>query len=165
MLDRITELTESAGLNRYEVSAYAKKGHSCQHNLNYWQFGDYLGIGAGAHSKLSFAHRVLRQSRLRDPVRYMEAAMTGNAVAQSDEVKRKELPFEFMLNALRLRHGFLLRDFTERTGLPLSSIHAALEQAQQKGLIERAFINDAEIIRPTTQGFDFLSDLQELFLA
>ena len=165
MLDRITELTESAGLNRYEVSAYAKKGHTCQHNLNYWQFGDYLGIGAGAHSKLSFAHRVIRQSRLRDPMRYMEAANAGNAVAQSDEVKRKELPFEFMLNALRLRDGFLLRDFTERTGLPLSSIRAALEQAQQKGLIERTFLNDAEIIRPTTRGFDFLSDLQELFLA
>ena len=165
MLDRITELTEKAGLNRYEVSAYARKGHTCQHNMNYWQFGDYLGIGAGAHSKLSFAHRVVRQVRLRDPMRYMEAAHAGNAVAQSDEVKRKELPFEFMLNALRLRHGFLLRDFSERTGLPLSSIHAGLVQAEQKGLITRNFVQDAEIICPTQRGFDFLSDLQELFLA
>jgi oxygen-independent coproporphyrinogen-3 oxidase len=160
MLDRITELTESAGLNRYEVSAYARKDHACRHNLNYWKFGDYLGIGAGAHSKLSFAHRVIRQSRLREPMRYMESALAGNAVAQSDEVKRKELPFEFMLNALRLRHGFLLRNFTERTGLPLSSINAALASAQQKGLLEY----DGELVRPTPQGFDFLSDLQELFL-
>ena len=161
MLDRITELTGVAGLDRYEVSAYAKPAHRCKHNLNYWQFGDYLGLGAGAHSKLSFAHRVVRQVRFRDPMRYMEHALVGNAVAQADEVSRSELPFEFMLNALRLRHGFGLREFTERTGLPLSAIEAALQQAQAKGWVER----DLARVRPTARGFDFLSDLQEIFLS
>lgn len=161
MLDRITELTAAAGLDRYEVSAYAKPGHHCRHNLNYWQFGDYLGIGAGAHSKLSFAHRVVRQSRFKDPQRYMVQALAGAAVTQSDEVPRRDLPFEFMLNALRLRGGFLLKDYMQRTGLPLSSIESALAQAEQKALIAR----DWHQVRPTARGFDFLSDLQELFLS
>jgi len=161
MLDRITEMTGAAGLQRYEVSAYARPGHACVHNTNYWRFGDYLGIGAGAHSKISFAHRIVRQVRTRDPQRYMDRALAGNAVAQDHEVKRADLPFEFMLNALRLRDGFALQDFTERTGLPLSAIAAALDEAQRKGLIER----DAAHVRPTERGFDFLSDLQELFLA
>ncbi|OYU43984.1 MAG: YggW family oxidoreductase [Burkholderiales bacterium PBB4] len=161
MLDRITELTGGAGLDRYEISAYGKPSHRCRHNLNYWQFGDYLGIGAGAHSKISFAHRVVRQVRFRDPTRYMAQALSGHAVTQSDEVARADLPFEFMLNVLRLRHGFGLRDFTERTGLPLTSIEAALAEAERKGLIERDFAR----VRPTQRGFDFLSDLQEIFLA
>jgi oxygen-independent coproporphyrinogen-3 oxidase len=164
MLDVITERTQQAGLHRYEVSAYARDGHRCWHNLNYWQFGDYLGIGAGAHSKLSFAHRVLRQVRNRDPLLYMQHALDASreegAVAQHEDVRRADLPFEFMLNALRLRHGFSLADFTERTGLPLSSIEAALEQAQEKGFVTRDF---ARVV-PTERGFDFLSDLQELFL-
>ncbi len=161
MLDRITELTGIAGLDRYEVSGYARAGHRCRHNLNYWQFGDYLGLGAGAHSKLSFAHRVVRQVRLRDPQRYLERALQGNAVAQGDEVSRADLPFEYMLNALRLRHGFGLREFTERTGLPVTAIQAALDEAETKGLIERDFAR----VRPTQRGFDFLSDLQALFLS
>jgi len=161
MLDHITELTAAAGLDRYEVSGYARTGHRCRHNLNYWQFGDYLGLGAGAHSKLSFAHRVVRQVRLRDPQRYLERALQGNAVAQDEEVSRADLPFEFMLNALRLRHGFGLREFTERTGLPVTAIQRALEEAETKGLIERDFAR----VRPTQRGFDFLSDLQALFLS
>ena len=161
MLDHITELTGVAGLERYEVSAYAKAGHRCFHNLNYWQFGDYLGIGAGAHSKLSFAHRVVRQVRLRDPRLYMERALAGNALAQAEEVGRADLPFEYMLNALRLRNGFGLRDFTERTGLGLNAIEAALKEAERKGLIERDFAR----VRPTVRGFDFLSDLQAIFLS
>ncbi|WP_404977106.1 radical SAM family heme chaperone HemW [Acidovorax sp. PRC11] len=160
MLDRITEMTGAAGLQRYEVSAYARPGHACVHNTNYWRFGDYLGIGAGAHSKISFAHRIVRQVRTRDPQRYMDRALAGNAVAQDHEVKRADLPFEFMLNALRLRDGFALQDFTERTGLPLSAIAGALAEAERKGLIAR----DAAHVRPTERGFDFLSDLQELFL-
>ena len=161
MLDLITERTQAAGLQRYEVSAYAADGHRCWHNLNYWQFGDYLGLGAGAHSKLSFAHRVIRQVRFREPARYMQQALAGAALAQDDEVSRADLPFEFMLNALRLRHGFGLRDFTERTGLSSSSIEAALLEAERKGLIERDYAR----VRPTERGFDFLSDLQALFLS
>lgn len=160
MLDRITELTTGAGLERYEVSAYARPGHACRHNLNYWQFGDYLGIGAGAHGKLSFAHRVARTVKLRDPRRYMEAAPAGQALSGMDEVARADLPFEFMLNALRLKDGFALQDFMDRTGLPLSSIEAALREGEQRGWLER----DAGRIRPSARGMDFLSDLQTLFL-
>jgi putative oxygen-independent coproporphyrinogen III oxidase len=160
MLDRITELTAAAGMERYEVSAYARPGHRCWHNLNYWQFGDYLGLGAGAHGKLSFAHRVVRQVRFREPRLYMDKALSGNAVTLDDEVSRSELPFEFMLNALRLRDGFALQDFSDRTGLPVSVLEQPLRQAQAKGLIER----DLQRVRPTALGFDFLSDLQGLFL-
>jgi putative oxygen-independent coproporphyrinogen III oxidase len=161
MLDRITEMTTGAGFERYEVSAYAKKGHRCWHNVNYWQFGDYLGIGAGAHGKLSFPHRVVRQVRYREPRLYMENALAGNAVAQSDEVAREQLPFEFMLNALRLRDGFPLALFTERTGLPITAIAKPLQEAESRGLIERDFAH----VKPTVRGFDFLSDLQQLFLS
>ena len=160
MLDRITELTQAAGLQRYEVSAYARQGHRCWHNLNYWQFGDYLGIGAGAHSKLSFAHRVVRQVRFREPRLYMAQALAGAAVTQEDEVARMDLPFEYMLNALRLREGFALRDFTERTGLPVSAIERALSEAEARGLVLRSVGQ----VAPTERGFDFLSDLQALFL-
>jgi len=160
MLDRITEMTAGAGFERYEVSAYAKKGHRCRHNVNYWQFGDYLGIGAGAHGKLSFPHRVVRQVRCREPRMYMENALAGNAVAQSDEVAREQLPFEFMLNALRLRDGFPLALFTDSTGLPITAIAKPLQEAEAKGLIERDFAH----VKPTERGFDFLSNLQQLFL-
>ena len=160
MLDRITEMTTGAGMERYEVSAYAKPGHRCWHNVNYWQFGDYLGLGAGAHSKLSFAHRVVRQVRFRDPQLYMEKALAGYAVAQEEEVSRNQLPFEFMLNALRLRDGFLLQDFSARTGLPLTAIQKQLDEAHARGLIER----ELHRVKPTERGFDFLSDLQALFL-
>ena len=160
MLDHITEHTAQAGLERYEVSAYARSSHQCQHNTNYWEFGDYLGIGAGAHSKLSFAHRIVRQVRFRDPQRYMGQALAGQALAQDNEVRRGDLPFEFMLNALRLRSGFALQDFVERTGLALTAIEAPLQEAERKGLILR----DLGRVQPTPRGFDFLSDLQELFL-
>ena len=160
MLDRITEMTGLAGMDRYEVSAYAKPGHRCLHNLNYWKFGDYLGIGAGAHSKLSFAHRVVRQVRFREPKLYMDKALAGTPVAQDNEVSRADLPFEFMLNALRLREGFKLEDFSEKTGLPVTAIQAGLDEAERKGLIERDFAR----VRPTVRGFDFLNDLQALFL-
>ena len=161
MLDLITDRTQDAGLSRYEVSAFSRNGHRCQHNLNYWQFGDYLGIGAGAHSKLSFAHRVARLVRYRDPRQYMAQAANGQSVAQCDEVGRKYLPFEFMLNALRLREGFSLEDFRDRTGLPLSSLEPGLQTA-----LERQWITlEGQMVRPTTLGFDFLSEVQALFLA
>jgi putative oxygen-independent coproporphyrinogen III oxidase len=161
MLDRVTEMTAGAGMQRYEVSAYAKPGHRCWHNVNYWHFGDYLGIGAGAHSKISFPHRVVRQVRYREPKLYMDNAIAGQAIAQDEEVSRSDLPFEFMLNALRLREGFTLAQFTERTGLALSAIEQPLQEAERKGLIERDLLR----VRPTERGFDFLSDLQALFLA
>jgi oxygen-independent coproporphyrinogen-3 oxidase len=160
MLDRITELTTAEGLDRYEVSAYARRGHRCRHNQNYWQFGDYLGIGAGAHSKLSFAHRVVRQVRAREPRLYMDKAMAGDAVVGVEEVARRDLPFEYMLNALRLREGFSLTDFSARTGLPLSAIDGALREGLAKGWLAQ----DGVWVAPTTRGFDFLSDLQSLFL-
>jgi oxygen-independent coproporphyrinogen-3 oxidase len=160
MLDRITEQSAAVGLQRYEVSAYARAGHRCWHNLNYWRFGDYLGIGAGAHSKLSFPHRVVRQVRVREPRLYMERAAQGQAIAQEQEVSRADLPFEFMLNALRLPEGFALQDFTDRTGLPPSVLQEAIVKAQSSGLLHA----DPTHIRPTERGFDFLNDLQALFL-
>jgi oxygen-independent coproporphyrinogen-3 oxidase len=160
MLDHLTQATESAGLERYEVSAFARPGHRCEHNLNYWQFGDYLGIGAGAHSKLSYPHRVVRQVRFRDPASYMQRALTAHAVAQQQEVSRRQLPFEFMLNALRLREGFELTRYTERTGLPLSSIASTLDAAAGRGWLRL----DGGWVRPTARGYDMLNDVVELFL-
>jgi oxygen-independent coproporphyrinogen-3 oxidase len=161
MMDLITDMTGAAGLQRYEVSAYAKPGHRCWHNLNYWQFGDYLGIGAGAHSKLSFAHRVMRYVRYREPQLYLAQALQGEPVTQSEEVAREDLPFEYMLNALRLKEGFNLADYMARTGLAMTSIQQALANAEAKQLIAR----DLNRVWPTERGFDFLSDLQALFLA
>jgi putative oxygen-independent coproporphyrinogen III oxidase len=160
MLDRIVARSAAAGLRRYEVSAFARDGHRCRHNLNYWHFGDYLGIGAGAHGKLSFPHRVLRQQRWREPERYMAQALAGQALSQQAEVARADLPFEFMLNALRLREGFDRALFSQRTGLPASSIEAGVRQAVQRGLLTE----DLQCLCPSERGFDFLNDLQALFL-
>ncbi len=160
MLDAVVARSAAAGLQRYEVSAFARAGQRCVHNLNYWKFGDYLGLGAGAHGKLSFPHRVLREVRWRDPATYIERALAGQPASQRNEVKRADLPFEFMLNALRLRDGFALADFGARTGLPLSTILPTLERAEARGLIAR----DLDRVWPTALGFDFLSDLQALFL-
>ena len=164
MLDLIVENTQAAGLQRYEVSAFARQGHRCQHNLNYWQFGDYLGIGAGAHGKISFPHRVLRQMRWREPATYMAQALAGQAVSNEHEVARKDLPFEYVLNALRLPHGFAVEDFCERTGLPPSALARGLALAQERALVEPMGVGQAQRVVPTARGFDFLSDLQALFL-
>jgi oxygen-independent coproporphyrinogen-3 oxidase len=160
MLDLVTDMTGRAGLKRYEVSAYARDAHRCSHNLNYWQFGDYLGLGAGAHSKLSFAHRVVRQVRFREPALYMEKALAGHCLAQQTQVKRADLPFEFMLNALRLKEGFELAQFVARTGLAVTAIQEGLDDAERAGLIERDLVR----VKPSVRGFDFLNDLQSLFL-
>ena len=160
MLDIIAAQTAASGLERYEVSAFARAGHRCAHNLNYWEFGDYLGIGAGAHSKLSFPHRVVRQTRYREPSRYMSQALLGQAVSTDEEVPRHELPFEFMLNATRLKEGFELARFAERTGLSMSHLQRGLDAAERQGLIARDFTR----AWPTERGFDFLNDLQALFL-
>jgi putative oxygen-independent coproporphyrinogen III oxidase len=160
MQDMVAERTAAAGFRHYEVSAYAQPGREARHNLNYWQFGDYLGIGAGAHSKLSFPHRVIRQARYKMPATYMQQAMAGNAVHQENEVGRGELGFEFMLNAMRLTGGVEPRMFAERTGLSLNAIEARLNAAEAKGLLYR----DHMLIKPTDLGQRFLNDLQEMFL-
>ena len=160
MQDWIHERMVDGGYERYEVSAYARPGHQCKHNLNYWRFGDYLGIGAGAHSKLSFAHRVVRQARYKHPATYMEEARTGTPIQEEHEVGPRDLPFEFMLNALRLVEGFPVHRFVERTGLTMTSIEAGLREAEARGLIARDF----EKIVPTPLGQRFLNDLQALFL-
>jgi len=160
MLDRVDARCDAAGLERYEVSAFARPGQRARHNLNYWEFGDYLGIGAGAHGKLSFAHRAVRQVRFRDPAAYMAGAERGEAVAQEHEIARADLAFEFMLNALRLKGGFALARFGERTGLPLSAIEPQLAEAERRGLIRRDLVH----VAPTRLGFDFLNDLQQIFL-
>jgi len=165
MLDLIEARTQAAGLARYEVSAFARDGHRSAHNLTYWRFGDYLGIGAGAHGKLSFPERVLRQVRWREPATYMERALAGQAVSRQHEVARAELPLEFMMNALRLKEGFALSLFAERTGLPLSAVLEPLAQAQSRGLVEWRHPGQAqEHIVPTPRGFDFLTDLTALFM-
>ncbi len=149
-----------AGLQHYETSAYARPGHASRHNLNYWQFGDYLGIGAGAHSKLSFADRIVRQMRVKHPQQYMDAVKAGAHIADVRTLTRDDLPFEFMMNALRLREGVPAALFETRTGQPLLVCSAALEQARSRGLLER----DATRLRPTLQGQRFLNDLLEMFL-
>jgi oxygen-independent coproporphyrinogen-3 oxidase len=160
MQKAVAHQAEAAGLQRYEVSAYAAPGHRCRHNLNYWQFGDYLGIGAGAHSKISFAHRIVRQTRWRHPQRYMDGAMQGAAVETENDVARRDLPFEFMLNALRLREGVQAALFPERTGLPASAIAQALQAAQDRGLL----ICDPAVLQTTPLGFDMLNNVLERFL-
>ena len=160
MQQMIDEATAKAGYGHYEVSAYAKVGRQSRHNLNYWQFGDYLGIGAGAHSKISFPHRILRQARYKQPKSYMDQAAAGNTVQQQAEIGRSELGFEFMLNALRLTGGFDVNLFSERTGLTLGSVEAALDAAEARGLLMR----DHRTIRPTEFGQRFLNDLQQMFL-
>lgn len=160
MQDWLLARTAEAGYGRYEVSAYARDGHRSRHNLNYWQFGDYLGIGAGAHSKLSFPNRILRQMRYKHPATYIERALAGNAVQEEREVGPDDLPFEFMLNTLRLVDGFVVPEFAERTGLQLGTIEPMLNAAEQRGLITR----DHTRIAPTARGLNFLNDLQELFL-
>ena len=160
MLDHIVARTAAAGLGRYEVSAFARPGHACRHNLNYWRFGDYLGIGAGAHGKLSFPQRIVRQVRWRDPRTYMARCLEGRPVSNEHELAAADLPFEFMLGALRLREGFEPRLFAERTGLPEGALGAGVQAGRQRGLLEA----DGAVLRPTARGFDFLSDLQQMFL-
>jgi putative oxygen-independent coproporphyrinogen III oxidase len=160
MQEAIDARLSGAGFVNYETSAFARSGRECRHNLNYWQFGDYLGIGAGAHSKLSFPDRILRQARYKLPKSYAEELANGSAVSQEQVVGVRDLPFEFMMNALRLTEGFPVVTFTERTGLPISAAAKPLARAEEKGLIERTH----ERIRPTPLGRRFLNDLLELFL-
>ena len=162
MQDTVAQLAEEGGWQRYEVSAYARPQGRSRHNLNYWEFGDYLGIGPGAHGKLSFPDRILRQSRLRQPQSWMTAALQrqGGHIAEERSVEASELPFEFMLNALRLKQGVSAASFEERTGLSLAAILPIVNRAVAKGLLQ----SDPSRIQATPLGWRFLNDLQAMFL-
>ncbi|AZY52627.1 radical SAM family heme chaperone HemW [Bordetella avium] len=162
MQDAVEATLADAGLARYEVSAYARQGARCKHNVNYWEFGDYLGLGPGAHGKLSFHDRIVREARHRNPESWMQRAMArdGSHVAENRQVGPDELPFEFMLNALRLKDGVAASSFSERTGLSLAAIAHQLDAASQRGLLDA----DPTRLRATALGWRFLNDLQEIFL-
>ena len=160
MQQLIEELLAAHGYQHYETSAFALPKRQSRHNLNYWQFGDYLGIGAGAHSKLSFHDKVIRQARHKQPQAYMEQVAKGTPLQSEHEVGRDELAFEFMMNALRLNQGFDSVLFQERTSLPLLNIRRELEEAERRGLLVR----DHQRIAPTRFGQRFLNDLLEIFL-
>jgi len=160
MQEMIENRLADAGYVHYETSAYARPGRECRHNLNYWRFGDYLGIGAGAHTKLSFPDRIVRQMRTKQPMEYLKRTRDSTPVQEEHEITRGDLVFEFMMNALRLTEGFAVALFTERTGLPITAAEKPLAQAEARGLIER----DHQRIRPTELGQRFLNDLLQLFL-
>ena len=159
--DAVHQTLEGAGYRHYETSAYAKPGRMCAHNVNYWGFGDYLGIGAGAHSKLSFPDRIVRQLRYKQPKQYMEQAAAGRPLQEEILVSRADVGVEFMLNALRLADGVPAALFAERTGYPLSLVARGLDAATRKGLLEA----DPAVVKPTALGRRFLNDLMALFLA
>ena len=148
------------GYVNYETSAFARPGRECRHNLNYWRFGDYLGIGAGAHSKLSFPDRILRQMRYKQPRAYLQQTAAVSPVQEEHALSPKDLGFEFMMNALRLCGGFEAALFAERTGLPISAVERPLQEALRRGLIARDHVR----IAPTPRGQRFLNDLLQLFL-
>lgn len=160
MQEEIEGLLAAGGYGHYETSAFSLAGRQCRHNLNYWLFGDYLGIGAGAHSKLTLPGGVVRQARLRHPQAYLEAMARGGQAWSESRVEAVELGFEFMMNALRLTEGFSLALFAARTGLPLSAVSAKMAEAEQRGLLQQ----DGLVARPTQLGQRFLNDLLQLFL-
>jgi len=159
--EMIEEGLADAGFDHYETSAFARPGHRCRHNLNYWRFGDYLGIGAGAHGKLTDHQGIHRQMRHKHPATYMEQGSRGNFIQEQHDVGTNERAFEFMMNALRLTEGVPRELFQERTGLALESIREILAGAQRDGLLEIT----ASTLRPTLLGQRFLNDLLERFLA
>lgn len=160
MQDQIISRLNQHGLQRYETSAYAKNNYQSQHNLNYWQFGDYLGIGAGAHSKLSFHNQILRQSRQKHPQEYMKRVLINQHILENSPVQAEDLALEFMMNALRLSNGFNNKLFTETTSLAFNQILPQLLIAQEQGFLE---LTPNKII-PTTKGRDFLNNLLEIFM-
>jgi oxygen-independent coproporphyrinogen-3 oxidase len=160
MQEAIENRLHDAGYLHYETSAFGKPGYAARHNLNYWEFGDYLGIGAGAHSKISFPGRIVRELRRKQPQAYMESVAGGAHIMERHEIGDSERPFEFMMNALRLTGGFPIALFAERTGMTITSIARELETAERRGLIERDHLR----IRPTLRGQRFLNDLLQIFL-
>jgi len=160
MQEAIEAELAAAGYEHYETSAFTKHGKQCRHNLNYWQFGDYLGIGAGAHSKISFADHILRQARVKHPNAYLKGVDAGEHLENERKLTRNDVGFEFMMNALRLTDGFPVTMFQERTGQPVSLVNSALAEAEKKGLIERDHLR----IAPTERGQRYLNELLQLFL-
>jgi oxygen-independent coproporphyrinogen-3 oxidase len=160
MQEMVEARLAARGYANYETSAFAQPGKECRHNLNYWRFGDYLGIGAGAHSKLSMPERILRQMRHKQPRAYMQNTAAGTPVQDEHQLTRADLGFEFMMNALRLTGGFEAALFAERTGLPITAVERSLREAVQRGLITRDHVR----IAPTKRGQRFLNDLLQLFL-
>ena len=160
MQDSLQGEIAAAGFEQYEISAYARPGQRCRHNLNYWQFGDYLGIGAGAHAKITDATGITRLWKVKQPQDYLKKSGTPAAIGEERRLSVQEAPFEFMLNALRLVRGFETALFETRAGLPLSNLQCALAHAKARRLIEA----DGESMRPTALGLRFLNDLTALFL-
>jgi oxygen-independent coproporphyrinogen-3 oxidase len=160
MQERIEAMLKTHGYQHYETSAFAQPGRRARHNLNYWQFGDYLGIGAGAHSKLSFPDKVIRQARYKQPQAYMQQVAAGMPLQAEHEVSVDDLGFEFMMNALRLNDGFAPALFEERTSLSLLVLRRELEEAETRGLLRR----DHRRIAPTESGQRFLNELLQIFL-
>lgn len=160
MQSRIEERLAAAGYLHYEVSAYARPGRECRHNLNYWNFGDYLGLGAGAHGKLSDAAGVVRRWKLKHPKDYLAQAGTAAAVGGEQRLTAEDLALEFMMNALRLTGGFPAALFEQRTGLALAQVERALRESEQAGLVQRR----SGTIAPTETGRRFLNDLLLQFL-
>ena len=165
MQEKIEEILGAHGYHHYETSGFAQSGKQCRHNLNYWTFGDYLGIGAGAHSKLSFHDKIIRQTRHKHPNRYLEHAVKGEAVDNEWIIPKEELGFEFMMNALRLTDGFDLSLFEQRTGLNAVTLNKKLKQASDKGLLEQSRnLENQIIVKPTLLGQRFLNELLQIFL-
>jgi len=155
-------LLDEKGYRQYEVSAYAKDGFRCRHNENYWRFGDYLGIGAGAHGKLTDASGIIARTwKIRHPAHYLETAGTLTGIGGHVAVASEELPLEFLMNHLRLKEGFIETAFTDRTGLPISALEPTLSHCLKDGLLERC----EGAIRCTDQGWNFLDDVLEKFIA
>jgi oxygen-independent coproporphyrinogen-3 oxidase len=160
MQETIESILDQHGYQHYETSAFAKSKSQCQHNLNYWQFGDYLGIGAGAHSKLTFHNKMTRESRYKNPKQYMEEVSAQNMIEAETIIHENDVAFEFMMNHLRLVDGFSIQSFEEKTGLNISAIDKELKVAIDKKLI----IMNQEMIKPTLLGQRFLNDLLGIFL-
>jgi putative oxygen-independent coproporphyrinogen III oxidase len=160
MQEQIESLLAQHGYDNYETSAFSQAGKQCKHNLNYWTFGDYLGIGAGAHSKLSFHDKIIRQARHKHPKRYMEFTAEGKAIDQEWQIKQEDLGFEFMMNALRLSNGFDKDLIALRTGIPFITLQKQVKQAIKLGLIS----DELQLIKPTLKGRRFLNNLLDIFL-
>ena len=156
------ELLEAAGFDQYEISAYAKTGMQSRHNMNYWRYGDFLAVGAGAHGKITLPgeDRVLRYAKHRQPKRYMKALQSQDWCAETVELSNEDRVFEFFLNQLRMKNGVYIEDFTARTGLTWQVVEPRVQKALEKGLLERR----EKRLKPTGLGWKFVNDIQQLFL-